>query len=106
MDTYNLKNYTNGWFIGNFIPTIIDNNNFEIAIKRYNANDKESAHYHKVATEITVIVSGKVMMNNTIYNENDIIVIYPNEKTDFVCLTDVVTCVIKMPSVMGDKYND
>lgn len=106
MKKYNLQNYINGWFIGNFIPTIIDTNQFEVAIKKYNSGDIENSHYHKIATEITVIVSGKVSMNNIIYEENDIILIHPNEKTDFICLTDVTTCVIKTPSIMGDKYND
>ena len=38
------------------------------------------------------------------YSEDDIIVIEPNQSTDFKCLTDVVTLVVKTPSVKDDKY--
>jgi hypothetical protein len=43
-------------------------------------------------------------MNNIEYRQDDIITINPNESTDFKCLTDVTTVVIKIPSSKGDKY--
>lgn len=106
MDIYNLKKYTNGWFVGNFDPTVIKTDQFEIAIKKYKKGDKENSHYHKIATEITLIVVGKVTMNSVLYTTDDIIVIHPNEKTDFICLDDTITCVIKLPSISSDKFND
>ena len=36
--------------------------------------------------------------------KDDIITIQPNESTDFKCITDVVTVVIKRPSSNNDKY--
>jgi mannose-6-phosphate isomerase-like protein (cupin superfamily) len=99
-----LTNFTKGWFIGKFEPTLLDTSDFEIAIKRYKAGDNEEFHHHKIATEYTVIVEGEVIMNNVQYKTNDIIIIPPNESTDFKCLTDVITVVVKTPSVGGDKY--
>ena len=75
-------------------------------VKRYKAGDYESSHYHKIATEITLIVSGQVEMNGIYYDEDDIIVIEPNDRTDFKCLTDVVTVVVKYPGANDDKYVD
>ena len=43
-------------------------------------------------------------MNGTKYAKDDIITIQPNESTDFKCITDVVTVVIKTPSENNDKY--
>ena len=43
-------------------------------------------------------------MNNIEYSEGDIIKVEPNESTDFKCLTDVTTVVIKTPCVKNDKY--
>jgi|SRR6185369_9352785 hypothetical protein len=106
MNKANLKNFVKGWFVGNFSPTLIQTNDVEVAVKRYNAGDYESAHYHKIATEITVIISGKVEMNGIKYKEDDIIVIEPNDRTDFKCLTDVVTVVVKYPGANNDKYID
>lgn len=99
-----LTNFTKGWIIGNFQPTLLDTNNFEVAIKRYKSGDYENHHHHKIATEITVIIEGDVEMNGIRYTKDDIITILPNESTDFKCVTDVVTVVIKTPSINYDKY--
>lgn len=104
MKKFNLTAFIGGWFIGNFNPSIIDTETFEIAIKKYVAGDKEQKHLHKVADEITVIVIGKVKMNDIIYSTDDIIYIEKNEPTDFMCLEDTITCVIKIPSHKNDKY--
>lgn len=100
----NLKDFVNGWFIGDFHPTLIKNENFEVAIKRYKSGDYEKSHYHKISKEITVIVEGEVEMNGIKYIKDDIITIKPNQHTDFKCITDVVTVVIKTPSINNDKY--
>ena len=104
MNIFNLKDFTKGWFVGHFSPSIIDTNDVEVAIKKYKAGDYESSHYHKIATEITVIVSGSVEMNGVKYAEDDIIEIQPHTPTDFRCLTDVVTVVVKYPGASNDKY--
>jgi hypothetical protein len=43
-------------------------------------------------------------MNGFRYIKDDIIKINPNEETDFRCLTDVTTMVLKYPSIKNDKY--
>ncbi len=106
MDKFNLEVMFKGWFIGNFQPTLNDTNDFEVAIKRYDEGDYEEKHHHKIAIEYTAIVSGDVEMNGIKYGKDDIIIIKPNESTDFKCLTDVVTVVVKTPSVSNDKYVD
>ena len=104
MKLFNLKDYIGGWFVGNFSPTIINTKDFEIAIKEYKTGDYEKPHIHKIAKEIAIIVCGEVLMNNIKYSKGDIILIEPNDKTDFNCLTDIITVVVKIPSIVGDKY--
>jgi uncharacterized cupin superfamily protein len=104
MKLYNLNQYIGGWIIGNFHPSIIKTNNFEIAIKKYKAGDFENRHYHKIADEITIIINGKVKMNDNIYLADDIVYIDKNQSTDFYCFEDTTTCVVKIPSVTNDKY--
>ena len=99
-----LSEFTKGWFVGNFNPTLIETNDFEVAVKEYKAGDYEERHYHKVATEITVICSGKVEMNGMEYSAGDVITIEPNEATDFKVIEDTITTVVKVPCVKGDKY--
>ena len=93
-----------GWFIGNFTPTIINTNDVEVAVKIYKSGDHEEHHYHKIATEITVISSGSIIMNNKKYYQGDIVVIEPYESTDFTAIEDTVTTVVKFPGASQDKY--
>jgi anti-sigma factor ChrR (cupin superfamily) len=94
-----------GWFAGNFNPTLFTTDDFEVAVKRYKKGDYEKSHYHKVATEYTVIVNGEVQMNGETYITGDIIRIDPGEATDFLVVSETaVTTVLKVPCVADDKY--
>lgn len=105
MKISNLDNMKGGWFIGNFDPSLFKTSYFEISVKRYNKGDYESRHCHKVATEYTVIISGRVKMNDIIYKQGDIIIMEPGESTDFLCLEDgTANVVVKVPCIYNDKY--
>ncbi len=99
-----LKNMHKGWLIGDFEPTILRTQNVEVGIKEYSKGMYEEKHYHKIATEITIITTGKVRMNGNIFQKGDIIIIEPNEATDFEVLEDTITTVIKIPGAKNDKY--
>ena len=104
MKIQKLNDMFRGWIVGNFEPSCYKTNDVEVAVKEYKTGDKEPLHYHKIATEITVIVSGLVLMNGIKYNAGDIITITPGESTNFEALSDVVTTVVKVPCVKDDKY--
>ena len=93
-----------GWFIGDFEPSLYKTTDFEVSVKYYKSGTHEKKHVHKISTEYTVIVSGVVRMNDVEYSTGDIIIIEPNESTDFKCITDVITTVVKTPSTKNDKY--
>jgi quercetin dioxygenase-like cupin family protein len=95
-----------GWFVGNFEPSLIKTKEVEIAVKNYKKGDYEPRHFHKLATEITVINQGKVRMNGQIYVSGEIIVIEPYDITDFEALEDTSTTVVKYPGAENDKYLD
>ena len=104
MKIHRLDEFTGGWFLGDFEPNLMQTKDFEVAVKRYRAGDVDKKHLHKVATEITAIVSGRVRMNGKVYEEGTVIVMEPGEATDFEALTEVKNVVVKIPSVKGDKY--
>ena len=104
IEKYNLDEMFKGWFIGNFEPTLFSTIDVEVGIKRYKKGDIEKKHFHKIATEFTVIISGKVQMNGVEYKENEIIKISPGSRTDFFALQDTTTVVVKVPGVNNDKY--
>ena len=104
MKTAKLESMVKGWFVGNFEPSLYRTNDVEVAVKKYRAGDYEAAHFHKIATEITVVTLGKVKMNGVEYCEGDIIVMEPGETTDFETLTDAENVVVKIPGANNDKY--
>lgn len=105
MEIFELSDMKGGWFAGNFEPTLLNTGDFEVAVKSYKKGDYEKKHYHKIATEYTVISYGEVEMNKTRYSAGQIIRIDPGEATDFFVLSDIaITTVLKVPSVADDKY--
>lgn len=104
MKSAKLDDMIRGWFVGNFEPSLYKTNDVEVAVQNYAAGAFEAAHYHKIATEITVIQSGTVKMFGKVWNAGDIIVIEPREVTSFEALTDAVTVVVKLPGANNDKY--
>jgi quercetin dioxygenase-like cupin family protein len=106
MKNYKLEDMTKGWFVGDFSPTVLPTQACEVGIKHYVAGEKESSHYHKLATEITVVVFGRIRMAGREWHEGDIIVVSPNEISDFEALTNSMTVVVKYPGVLNDKYSE
>ncbi len=104
MKNNNIKNMKLGWFVGNFNPSIYKTKDIEVAVKEYPEGSHEEWHYHEIATEITVIVKGRVKMNGSEYKSGDIIIIEPMEGTDFEVLENTITTVVKIPSVCNDKF--
>ena len=105
MKVFKLEDMVKGWFVGNFEPSILKTNDVEVAVKKYKKGDYEESHYHKIATELTVIISGKVEMNGKVFGAGSIVVMEPNEATDFKCIEDnTVNVVVKIPGASDDKY--
>ena len=104
MNTGKLQDMFKGWFVGDFDPSLLRTEACEVAVKTYKAGDSEELHHHKVATEVTLILSGRVRMCGKEWGEGDIIVLEPGEATDFVALTDAVNVVVKTPGAKNDKY--
>ena len=90
--------------VGNFEPSLINSKDIEVGLKYYKKGDKESSHVHKIITEYTIVVSGKIKMNDEVYVEKDIVTILPNVPTNFESLEDSITLVIKTPSIPSDKH--
>lgn len=99
-----LNDMKGGWFIGNFEPSLFKTNEVEVAVKRYKAGDCEKAHYHKVATEYTLIINGTVRMFEREWYEGDIVIVEPGDITAFEAVTDAVNVVVKIPGANNDKF--
>jgi quercetin dioxygenase-like cupin family protein len=99
-----LGDMVRGWFVGAFTPAAHTSDACEVAVRHYRAGDREPAHFHKLATEITLVLSGQVRMAGQEWGEGDIVVLEPGEVTDFEALTDAVNIIVKTPAAAGDKF--
>jgi quercetin dioxygenase-like cupin family protein len=101
-----LRDMKGGWFVGAFKPSVLDTAACEVGLKSYRAGEINPMHYHKLGTEATLIVSGQAEVNGVVRVAGDIIVIEPEERSDFKALTDVTVVVVKVPGALDDKYTD
>lgn len=104
LKSVHLNEMIKGWFVGNFEPSLIKTTEVEVGVKNYLKGDKEETHYHKVATEITVIISGQVIMNGKCYSSGDIVIVEPYVATNFEALENTITTVVKIPGANNDKF--
>ena len=106
MKSANIYDMHKGWFIGNFDPSLFKTNDVEVAVKSYKKGDKEEAHYHKIATEYTVVISGSIKMFDKVWKKGDIVVVEPYECTSFEAMEDSENVVVKIPGANNDKYQE
>lgn len=92
------------WYIGNFDQSVLKTKNFEVGLAKHPKGSKWPKHYHKEATEYNLLVQGKMIIQGTELNQDDIFVIEKGEIADPQFLEDCIVVVVKVPSVPGDKY--
>jgi quercetin dioxygenase-like cupin family protein len=98
-----VENFTGGWFIGDFSPSLLATSDFEVCLKHFKKGDFEPNHFQKRATEFTIVVSGLCRMGPITLSPGDILVLDPGEKSDFLAIEDSVVLGIKTPSLPEDK---
>jgi dTDP-glucose pyrophosphorylase len=101
---YKLENFINGWFIGDFEPSILKNSGVELAVmnkkKGVGIND---FHYHENCIEINVLIKGKMKVNNKYIQENEIFIFNPNVPSIYEYLEDCTFVVFKNKPSNNDK---
>lgn len=99
-----MKDMIGGWFVGDFEPSVIRTKEYEVGYKCHKKGEEWPTHHHKIATEITYVILGKINIQGQIFEAGDIFVLEPNEIADPTFLEDCCLVVVKTPSVIGDKY--
>lgn len=105
MKTSKLADMIGGWFVGDFDKSVWRDKNFEVAYKFHKQGEFHAPHIHKIATEINVLICGKIQVQGQIFNDGDIFVMEPGEMADPQFLEDCELIVVKVPSIIGDKYD-
>lgn len=103
MEIYQIDNFVNGWFIGDFEPSLFKNPHVEVALKTYLKGEKESSHKQLIATELTVVVEGRIRMGSIYLSDGQIVKVNPNEFCDFEAVENCKLICVKFPSIPADK---
>jgi len=96
-----IEDMTRGWFVGGFEPTAWYTKDFEVGYRVHAKGSREN-HYHTVVTEINLMVSGSLKMQDQILKPGDIFIIEPWEITNAEFLEDSGIICVKVPSA-NDK---
>ena len=103
LNLHRIENFQGGWLLGDFDPTILRNKSVEVGVKFFKKGDLEASHKQLVATEITVLNSGSIRIEQLVLTPGDVLVIEPGEYADFEALEDGSLTCIKFPSIPSDK---
>jgi len=104
MITGDLSYFKGGWFIGNFSPSLLKTDQFEVCYKYHAKGEAWPAHYHKLGTEYNLLVRGRMKMHDKILEAGTLFILSPMEVADPEFLEDCEVLIIKTPSSPGDKY--
>lgn len=104
MRVSSVKTHTQGWFIGDFDPTLLRTDLFEVAAHNYPKGFVGTPHIHKVATEYNCIISGRLIASGIELGPGDIFIYEPNEVSLVTFLENTDLVIVKTPSIPGDKY--
>lgn len=100
----NIKNMKNGWFVGDFDPSVFKNPFFEVAHQFHKKGNGEDFHCHKVTTEINYILKGNLLVSGKVLSDGDIFVYEAGEISDVVFLEDSDLIIVRYPSIPSDKH--
>lgn len=103
MKTEHIDNFINGWFVGKFEPSLLKAD-FEVGFHRHKAGEYHQDHFHKLGTEINVMIEGQISINGRVFGPGEIFVLYPYEISQVEYLTDVKLIVVRDRSDPNDKY--
>ena len=103
MRKYHINEFVNGWFIGNFEPSIFKTSSFEIAFKEFKKGSIEPRHFQLTAVEITLVIKGEIYLGSEVFTTGEIAIIEPLEQAEFCAITDSAVLCIKFPSIPNDK---
>ncbi len=108
MKIFDIKKMQGGWFIGDFVPSVLQTRDFEVAVKYHKQDEEWPKHAQSKATEYNVLIDGFIALetDSKTYSlkPGDGFIIEPKEAGKPYFLTDCTVVCVKVPSIPGDKY--
>ena len=92
-----------GWFVGDFDGAAYHTKDFEVTYQK-NPRSQTASHIHKLAYEITLVISGRQICNGQMFVAGDICILEPGDISQIEYLEETEVVTIKTPSVPSDKH--
>lgn len=102
--TQNSDSMKRGWLVGNFEPSILKTDLFEVAYKKHKKDEYWPPHTHNEINEYNVLIKGKMKINNEFLEEGSVFIIPKEMLSHARFLEDCEVLCIKVPSVPSDKH--
>lgn len=103
MEIIDTKNLINGWFIGNFSPSVYKTEQCEVAYKHHFPGEDWPEHYHQHSDEINYLLTGKMEVNGQRMEGPCIFIIKKGEAVKPRFITTVALIVVRVPGIPNDK---
>ena len=104
MKKFNLSDAgARGWFIGDFDNAVFRTKDFEVTYQK-TSRSQTASHIHKLAYEITLVISGRQICNGQMFAAGDICILEPGDISQIEYLEETEVVTIKTPSVPSDKH--
>lgn len=113
MKIYNLYDYEFGktkksdlrkfWLVGNFDKSVLKTDKFELGVCYLNKGFIEKPHYHRLSSEINILLSGHMIVNGTSLHSGAIFVFAPSDVSNAYVVEDSLVVVARDGSYPGDK---
>ena len=104
MRKFSLSEMKRGWFIGNFFPSVLKTDLFEVGIMNHKKGEEWPKHFHAEATEYNVLLKGSMTVNGQLIKSGDIFILEKNEPCKPIFKENCTIVCVKVPSIPGDKY--
>lgn len=105
MNKYTYSDFTGGWLVGDFAPSLIRTSAVEVGIKYLSQGFVDLAHYHLKFTEFNVVVYGEIELESgLIVGEGQLFIYKPGQVSQTHVRKDSCVLVIRDGSCAEDKY--
>jgi len=104
MKKQRIEDMWRGWFIGNFEPSLLKTDQFEVGLLTHKKGEVWPKHYHEIATEYNLLIEGSMTIAGEEIKPGDLFVFEPGEIADPVFHEDCQVLCVKTPSLPKDKY--
>ena len=100
---FQVDQFHQGWLIGAFSPSLVRTKEFEIGIKRFSLGQSEPCHFQKIASEITIVIEGRILLAGQECGPGEGVLIPPGVHGTFESLSPSLVIAVKIPSAPQDK---